>query len=777
MRVLMHAAAFAAGAWLLQQQPVLPPPAASSVLVPLAALAWFCARYSPTAGQALYAATFGLAGFLWAAAIAGWTLADALPEGWEGRDIRLAGVVADLPQSGARATRFAFDVGQVLTPGAAVPSRVALSLYPQASDGLPQVRAGQRCEFTVRLRRPHGNANPYGFDIEPWLLDRGIRAVGYVRMQAPWRCGDAREWRPGHALAALRERVRSRLLAALADRPYAGIVVALAIGDQRAIPREQWQVFTRTGVNHLMSISGLHITMVAALAFALVMRLWRRLPGLAVRTSGLRAATLIGLLAAIAYAALAGFAVPAQRTVFMLAAVALALWSGWRLALPSVLGIALFAVLLLDPMAVTSAGFWLSFGAVSTIMFAAAGGAAARSWLAQWLHIQWAVTLALVPLLLALFQQVSLVSPLANALAIPVVSLVVAPLALAAIAIPLDAVAWLAHAVMAGLMALLQGLAAWPAATWEQHAPVWWSVPLALAGAGWLLMPRGFPTRWMGAALLLPLFAARPAGPGAGELWVDVLDVGQGLAAIVRTERHALVFDTGPSYADAGDAGERIVVPNLRGAGIGSVDLLMVSHADSDHAGGVGAVLRAVPVDRLLTSAPGAMPEHASSRTEPCVAGQRWEWDGVRFEVLHPEAGGYNSAPASENDRSCVLRVASAYGSVLIPADIERRAEQRLVKRHGTGLATDVLLAPHHGSRTSSTKAFVEMVRPEYVIVAAGYRNRFGHPHPAVSARYRAAGAKVLRTDQHGAVQVRMRSGGPYVYAHRESERRYWHGR
>jgi competence protein ComEC len=781
MTTLLYAAAFAFGAWCLQQQAALPPLVAVTPVVPLVMLSWIAsrqqARLSRVIGRLLWALTFAVSGFLWAAAVADSALARQLPENWAGRDIRIIGTVAEMPQPGRRSTRFLLDVEKILTPGVEAPRRIALNWYEGTdADGARALRAGQRWKLTVRLRRPHGTENPHGFRTEPWLLERGIRAVGYVRADDAAELIAPRVVRPGYMLESAREHIRERLLDALEGKPYAGVIVALAIGDQRAIPAEQWKVFTRSGVNHLMSISGLHITMVSALVFAVVIHLWRKVPFLAARIPSLRAATVAGFAAALCYAALAGFAVPAQRTVYMLAAVALALWSGWRWPPAAILGSALFLVVAIDPMAVLSAGFWLSFGAVAAITLAGAGSRARRHWLAGWLRLQWAVTVALVPFLLALFQQVSLVSPLANAIAIPVVSLSVAPLALAAIVVPLDIVAIAAHMIMSACMWLLEALASLPAAVWQQHAPAWWAIPLGLLGAAWILMPRGFPSRWAGAALMLPMFFLEVPKPSAGELWLTVLDVGQGLSAIVRTRNHVLLFDTGPRFAESGDAGERIVVPNLRGAGISALDMLIVSHDDADHSGGAQSVLDAMPVRRLLTSA-GSVSGAPLRLAEACISGQRWSWDGVAFEILHPQVDSYNRTAISDNDLSCVLRIETAHGSVLIPGDIEKRAEIQMTALADRRLAADVLVAPHHGSRTSSSETFLAAVGPRYVIVPVGYRNRFGHPHPAVSARYRKAGAEVLRTDLSGAVFVTIAASGIGIASQRVRAPRYWHGR
>ncbi len=417
----LYVLCFAAGVWWLQVQSQLPSLRWYSAAPPLVLVALLAARPSPLAWRitrrTLAAACCIACGFLWAAWLAGQRLADELPPQWEGVDIQLIGVVAALPQSFERSLRFEFDVERVLTPHAVIPPHIVLSWWGSpARDAkpatLPELHPGQRWQLTVRLRRPHGTLNPHGFDYEAWLLERNIRAIGYIRPGAGNRRVSDLVARPRYLVERVREAVRSRIQTTLVDAPYAGVLTALAIGDQRAIPPPQWQVYTRTGVNHLMSISGLHVTMISGLAFALAYYLWRRSARLTLWLPARKAATVAGLATALAYAWLAGFAVPAQRTVYMLAVVAIALWTGRLTSASLVLSAALLAVLVIDPWAVLSAGFWLSFGAVALILLVSSGRIAPPHWLAGWARVQWAVTLGLIPLLLALFQQVSLISPL-----------------------------------------------------------------------------------------------------------------------------------------------------------------------------------------------------------------------------------------------------------------------------------------------------------------------------------------------------------------------------
>lgn len=774
--------AFVFGAWLMQRQPALPELAWALLLPPLALLAWVLRR-RVMVSRLLVGAAAVLAGFCWAAMLAQQRLGDALPAALEGQDIQLTGVVASLPRVSARGERFEFDVERVETESAQVPRRISLSRYfagygkPVPADAAPLFRPGERWRLTVRLKRPHGSYNPGGFDYEAWALERNIRATGYVRERGVMERLEPPSYRPGHLLERLRLRVRERFQEVLGEARYGAMLQALAIGDQQSVSEEDWEIVRRTGVIHLMSISGLHVTMLAGLVFALVHALWRRVERLTLHVPARKAATLAGLLAAAAYAAVAGFAIPTQRTLYMLAVVAAALWAGRSIAFSLVLCWALLAVVLLDPWAVLAPGFWLSFAAVAVLAYVGSGRLARPGVLTQAAHAQWAVTLGLAPLLLALFQQVSLVSPLANALAIPLVGLLVTPLTLLGMLLPVDALLQLAHVLMAWCMTLLELAADLPLAVWQQHAPAPWTVAVAMAGVLWLLLPRGFPLRWLGMIALAPMFLWPQSMPQHGELRVAVLDAGQGLAVVLQTARHALLYDTGPRYSGETNAGDRVILPYLRISGIQRLDGMVLSHDDSDHTGGAAAVLQALPVDWMASSLPPGHVLHSlPARSWPCAAGQSWEWDGVRFDMLHPHAEDYLRAGLKDNNLSCALRVSGPHGSLLLTGDIERAAERALLARATAGLAADVLVAPHHGSSSSSTPAFVAAVAPRATIFTAGYRNRFRHPHPQVVARYREAGSAVYRSDADGAVLIDFAAGrGMAMRTWRQAAPRYWH--
>ena len=791
-------ASFAIGVGVLQTRESLPSPAwwpwaAAFVLASWGAHRRFAGQQSVAIALLLAAALS--AGFGYAAWRAELRLADALPLEWEGPDIAIAGVVDDLPRIGDRMRRFAFRVERIATDGASVPRRLSLSWHvaPESGiDDVPAIRAGERWALTVRLRRPHGNANRGAFDLEAWLLERNLRATGFVRPGEATRRLDAFAGRPRDFVQRARESIRDRAMQALAGAPHAPVLVALAIGDQSGIDERAWTVFNRTGVGHLISISGLHVTVFAMLASGFAYALARRCVALTARVPARKVAALAGLLAAAAYVLLAGSEVPAQRTLFMLAVSAL----GFALGRPGTALVvwlwALVIVLVSDPWAVLAPGFWLSFFAVGLLIFVSSGrvrgaiaergrhrimretGDAARA--------QIAITLGLVPLSLLLFQQVSLIGPMANAFAIPVVTFAIVPLTLAAALLPFDAPWHWAHALLDPLMTALAALSALPGAAWAQHQPPLWAVAIGIVGVAWWLAPRGVPGRLLGLVALAPLVLARPSQPLPGTFRLTALDVGQGTAVVIQTHAHALVYDTGPRWHETADAGNRIVAPWLRAAGIRGLDALVVSHADLDHSGGALSILQLVPVRTLHSSLPEDSPivlRHVERGLHlRCRDGQHWEWDGVRFEFLFPRDLHYADRWRKSNDLSCVLRVGAAAGVALLAGDIEATSELDLLIERRDALAADLVVVPHHGSRTSSTPSFVAAVAARHAVFTVGHRNRFGHPRADVVARYRDNQAALHRTDQGGALTFTFAPPGPgRPQAERDRVARYWHAR
>ncbi|WP_213296260.1 DNA internalization-related competence protein ComEC/Rec2 [Paraburkholderia sacchari] len=846
---------FALGVIVLQRQAALPGWAAWLALAVLAALAalgaiWML-RDAPGgvrrfAGWVAVGVTSACAGFGYGVWRAELRLAEALPVAWQARNIDVTGHVARMIAHDTDRASFLFAVESwsAHAADAKLPQRIQLSWMARDAP-LPRIEPGARWRLSVRLKRPHGEGNFGLRDTETTLLSRGVRATGYVNNpeHAQRLAVDARG--VGVRIERVREAVRARIDAVLADAPHRGIVVALATGAQDAVSDADWRLLRNTGTSHLVAISGLHLTFVAGLSGWIVGALWRR-----ARWRGVEAPLLVpaqkmavagALCVAAAYAALAGFNVPVQRALWMLVVTAAALWSSRELARSHVLAWALGLVLLRDPWAVTAAGFWLSFGAVAAILFAASGvprvrriddidlspeeadpmretresreagrpprlGArlhavfsyarwrrAARSlWarLRDGARVQWAVTLALAPLTAYWFMQIPLIGPLANAFAIPWVSLFVTPAVLAGVVLPapLDAFALrAAHTLIEALATALAMLEGWPWAVLRLPQPGYWALGCAAVGVAWCLAPRGWPLRWLAPFTWLPLLVPPPGGPPPGAFRLSALDIGQGTAVLVETARHTLLFDAGPG-PESTHAGERIVVPYLQAHGVMRLDALMVSHDDSDHSGGAQAVLDAVPVQQLVA---GILPGHplwASARRAgadavQCAAGQRWQWDGVTFEVLWPNAGPPSGKP---NTHCCVLRVSTApaggakgdteSGSVsaLLAADIEASTERTLVARDPGRLQAQVLVVPHHGSKTSSTEPFLDSVGPRVAIFQVGYLNRFHHPHPGVFSRYESRHIVLARSDTDGATRVEAAPGALGVERFRDTQRRYW---
>jgi competence protein ComEC len=714
-------------------------------------------------------------------------LADALPEALVGVDIEVTGTVDSLPRRLTDGVRFHFKVHDALYQGrpVPVPRRLSLGWYrgwhddALLAEAATPVRAGQRWRFTVRLKPPRGLMNPQGFDYELWAFEQGVRATGYVRAKAGTPAVLLEE-AAAHPVERLRHAVREAIDRHVQDERAAGLLAALAVGDQAAIERSDWELFRNTGIAHLVSISGLHVTMFAWLAGAAIGALWRRCARAVHWMPAVHAARWGGLACATAYALLAGWGVPAQRTVWMLAAAVGLRSIGARWPGPMVLVAAGTVVSLLDPWALLQPGFWLSFAAVGMLFLsepqrhrpAIGWRARVAATLRHGLRTQAAISVGLAPLTMLLFQQVSLVGFVANLVAIPVVTLVVTPLALLGMLVPplWQLAATLVQAALPGLSAL----AAWPWATFTAASAPLWAQAAGLLAGGVALAP--LPWWWRCAALplALPLLAwpAAPPAPAHFELWLP--EVGQGGAAIVRTAGHTLLFDAGPQYSRDSEAGSRVLVPLLRTLGVRQVDWLVLSHRDNDHVGGAAAVMAALPVTALSSS---LEPGHALLDLRPataCVAGQRWVWDGVQFEMLHPNAD--LPATAAPNTRSCVLKITAANGhSALLTGDIEAAQEAALVQREGRRLASTVLVLPHHGSKTSSSETFLHAVAPRIALAQAGWRNRFGHPAQAVVARVQAQGATLVRSDACGAWAWQSAEPGRwYCERQQASRQRYW---
>ncbi|MBF0673711.1 DNA internalization-related competence protein ComEC/Rec2 [Pseudomonas sp.] len=688
-------------------------------------------------------------GLVWACWSAQWALDDRLAPAFDGRTLWLEGQVVGLPEHRDGVVRF--ELRDAVSRRGALPSRLRLAWH-----GGPPVQAGERWRLAVNLKRPHGLVNPHGFDYEAWLLAKRIGATGSVK------AGERQAVTQG--LSAWRDSLRQRLLAMPAFGREGGLV-ALVLGDGSGLTHTDWGLLRDTGTVHLMVISGQHIGLLAMLVYGLVAGLarwglWpRALPWLPWACG-------LALAAALLYGLLAGFEVPVRRACVMLAVVLL-----WRLRFRhlgfwSPLLAALVIVLLAEPLASLQAGFWLSFAAVAVLILVFSGRLGAWSAWRTLGRAQWTVAIGLLPVLLALSLPVSASGPLANLIAVPWVSLAVVPLALlATLLLPVPFVAeglwWLAGGLLELLFVILAVIAEWLPAWLGRYVPVWaWL--LGVLGATLLLLPGAVPLRWLGIPMLLVLIAPPRDEVPAGRAHVWLLDVGQGLSVLVRTREHALLYDTGARFGDF-DLGERVVVPSLRTLGIQRLDTLLLSHADNDHAGGARAVIDGLTVGKVLSGEPHNLP--AALQAGPCQSGNTWDWDGVRFRLWRwPQAHSGNAA-------SCVLMVEASGERLLLTGDIDARVEAAMLASDWAPRA-EWLLAPHHGSRFSSSVRFIQGVAPTAVLFARGAHNAFGHPHPSVVERYRQHDVQIHDTALEGALRIELGAFAPPRALRQEA--RFW---
>ena len=697
----------------------------------------------------LYPLGFFLLGLAWACSSAQSALDDRLDPQLDGRTLWLEGRVVGLPEVSDGVVRFQFE--EAHSRRAELPQRLRLAWY-----GGPPVQGGERWRVAVNLKRPHGSVNPQRFDYEAWLLAQRIGATGTIKS------GERLSFATG--LGSWRDSLRQQLLVVPAFQRQ-GAIAALVLGDGSGLSTTDWRLLQHTGTVHLMVISGQHIALLAGFLYGLVALLaklgaWpRRLPWLP-------CACALALSGALLYGFLAGFEVPVRRACVMVALVLL-----WRMRFRHLgawwpLLLALIVVLLLEPLASLQPGFWLSFSAVAILVLIFGGRLGLWGWWRGLTRAQWTMAIGLLPMMLILGLPVSSSGPLANLIAVPWVGMLVVPLALlGTLLLPVpwlgEGVLWLAGGALHLLFELLGAIAAWLPAWLPSNLPLWaWL--LAAAGALLLLLPAGVPLRWPGIVLLLPaLFLPAPQlDDGRADIWV--LDVGQGLAVLVRTREHALLYDAGPRFGDF-DTGERIVLPSLRALNVRRLDLLLLSHADNDHAGGAAAIKAGMPVSRVVSGEPQRLADALGA--EACESGQSWQWNEVTFRLWQWQRAG------SGNQLSCVLQIEAAGERLLLTGDIDVQAERALMQAD-LPLASQWLLAPHHGSRTSSSQAFIDAVAARHVLITRSRHNAFGHPHPQVLARYRAAGVEVHDTALHGALHIRLGQHG--TARGLRSEPRFW---
>ena len=763
-------------------------------------------------------------GFAWNAHYAESRLVNILAEELEGKEFSIEGRVAALPQSSSTGAKFAFEIDHLFSGNSEVsnfPRRVYLSWQPawRSTQEIPEIIPGQRWKLRVKLKRPYGSLNPYTFDFERWSFHQDFGASGSIRSGELLKASDIRltefELRMELARWKLREKIKSLLPK---DARYGGVMIALVMGDQNAIEQDDWRVFNATGIGHLISISGLHVTMLAGVGASAAGWIWRRrtLP-LSIPVSKVAAAS--GFITAFIYAWLAGFQIPAQRTMYMVGVVAFALWTGRNPRSFDIWWWALVLVLLVDPMAPYTPGFWLSFGAVAAILYAMKDSSGllgiptgkeleihwsnrALQAIREACRVQAVVTIALLPFTLYWFYQVSVVSPFANALAIPVVSYVVTPLAIAGALLPDFIGRWLllpAHASMEYLALVLEWMANWSWSVVWSSQPEWWLLLISGVGIVYAIYPGELSSTWLyrllallpSLLLFVPTVNLGNASLKAGEFRATVLDIGQGTAVLIETAHKRLLYDTGPIQGKRDDAGQRVILPYLRGRGIDQIDRMVISHSDSDHVGGAASLLKQISFQSMMGSLPNNNPlllnlQFRKIPSIPCRYGQYWTWDEVEFLIWHPREDTLfqNQYSMKPNEMSCVLEVRNKNGSLWLTGDVEKQGEAEIVDRldqfalNAMGDREFIFMAPHHGSKTSSSIDLLTKLNPDFAFAQNGYRNRYGHPHPTVTARYAGLDIPFYQTPRTGAQIWLFRDQGKSsskVIFWRQEVKRLWH--
>ena len=708
-------------------------------------------------------------GFAWACIYSGFTLSNDLPVALEQQPIIVEGVVASVPEHYARHSRFQFMIERRINANG---EQLALPLMTRLNWYQPPlvIQPGQRWRLELKLKRPYGFMNPGGFDYELWLLRKGIRATGYVRQHQ-----DAVLVK--EAVAYPLTRLRSRLANAILQQvepSHQGLVLALALGERYRLSSDVRARLNDTGTSHLIAISGLHLGLIATLVWFVCCYLWRQSQYLTGLLPATLAASVLAFAAATFYALLAGFSLPTQRALIMLAVILMVKLIHRPMKTANILSIAACIILILDPFALLAADFWLSFLAVGIIFYVSRHrhDLITRSWL-NLLKIQLCLSIALIPALLFWFNQFPLYSLLANLFAIPLIGLLVVPLCLLAVVLTLIVpdISLLLFKYTASLLELFWSLLGWlaqlPAITVPIPSSSLLMTLLALVGICLLLLPRGLPARLLALVWLLPLLLPVVERPTRQAFSLTLLDVGQGLASVVQTASHTLVFDAGAEFSPRFNIGDAVVLPYLKQQGIKRLDTLLISHGDNDHIGGAAAILKKIETAKILSSVPESFPMY---HAEPCLRGQHWNWDGVDFTILHPGDEAMN-----DNNRSCVLKIESVNGSLLLTGDIERQAENLLLKTDLSLLRADVLVVPHHGSRTSSSAEFIEAVSPSIALFAAGYRNRFGFPKQDIIARYESRGIETRTSYVSGGITLFFHESGLRLNESRNEQSHFWH--
>ncbi len=777
--MLLRTIAFLTGIITLSIQSELPPVAISLSLVLLTPLL-LLKKHS------IVLFFWYSSGFVWATIVAHQFLNTKLPSAIEGQEILVTGIISSIPKRNSRRTNFEFTLHSVLHNNKSYnsPKKIILNWYGKT----PKLIPDDKWQFVIKLKKPYSLQNPGGFDYEAWIFQNNIDAKGYVRKS------ELNKLLQSNSSLFSFTRIRFNLkqkISLITNSPYRAIILALLIGDKSEITPEQWQIFRKTGTSHLIAISGLHIGLIAGLVFFISRWLWGYYSwGVEVLPSP-KFAALLAIISALLYSAMAGFSLPTQRALIMLCVIMISILIDVRAQSWNTLAIALLLVLLLSPFAVMNPGFWLSFSAVGIILYFTKITQnrinKLYSTLYNWSLIQLVIGIGLVPLVLLFFNETSIISPVANLIIVPLFSFVIVPMVFIAgcLLFILPFISNVLLTIVAYILNLswifLEFLAGLSFATIQINGLTASAFIFLCLAITVLLLPRQFPVKWLSIIFFLPLLFTKYEKPEAGTVKITLLDVGQGLSVVVQTHDHVLVYDTGPGYSKNFNAGKNVVIPFLKSNGIGTVDMVVISHGDNDHIGGLRAIIGSLNVKQIYTSVPAKVNsrtklKNATLQAQYCDSEKQWTWDGVDFQFIHPQP----ESTLIKNNASCVLMISSGgvgqNNSILLTGDIEAKAETDIIENSTLDIHANIIIAPHHGSKTSSTQAFINKVKPDYVLYAVGYRNRYRFPNEIVSDRYQQLGVTELATSEYGAITFNISASEikkPELF--RVSHRRFWH--
>jgi competence protein ComEC len=764
--MFFNSLAFLSGIMLLQNFSILPPISSAFFLIVIAVLFLL---FNPSIWIFLKLPALCLLGFAWCLMYAHHQLASTLPERLEGETVTLTGTIASIPEVEENRVTFLFMPNHIQAEHELFKMHGVVHLSWQMPKQI--LKVGDQWQFNVRLKKIHGMMNPGGFDYEAWSLQEGILAHGYIYKDNAKLI--ASHWYH-YPLQRIRQFIYTQLSEVLPKNNTSVWIPALAVGIREGIRSEDWEVLRKTGTNHLMAIAGLHIGFMCSLMYAMFNKIWRQFHVLTLKIPAQLAGGIAAVMMGLIYSALAGFSLPTERACLMILIFFIISllrrhimpWTAW--------GLTLFIVLLINPLSVLTASFWLSFGAVAFIIYAMTGRLAPSGIWWKFGRIQWILTLGLIPLSVWFFQECSLISFIANAIAIPWVGCLIVPLTLLGCFILLfsmKAGGWillLADKLLGLLWSILTYFSHLSWSSWYHSVPQVYLLVLACIGIVVLLLPAGFPGRWLGIFTLLPFFLYKPLVPTLGEAWMTLLDVGQGLSAIIQTEKHILVFDTGSRLSNSFDMGESVVLPYLHTLNVKNIDMMVISHRDNDHSGGAKSIMTELPILQMKTSSPELF---SHNNVSYCLQHDTWEWDGVRFSFLYPTS----EALGQDNNSSCVLKIETKNHQLLLPGDIEKPAEKYLVSEMADTLNADILIAPHHGSKTSGLTTFIQAVHPKIVLFPVGYHNQYHFPNQGILKQYKELGADTYDSVKAGAIQIKLTAANnltPMLY--RPSHQRYW---